>query len=166
MSLNQLTLDQRKPWLNIRAENVDVDGEIIIMGDNVVTFLPTLVVPDGVTTYTTQLGYVCQYGKMIHIVGRLAGNSTTAGAHPFTIATGLSFQSLNTTVLQPGICTKHAAAPVLQSNTTGLYLQADQNSSNVTLYEGRGTSSGGSVVNIPTGGTPFDISFSCTIFAR
>lgn len=166
MSLNQLTLDQRKPWLSVRAENIDVDGELVLNGNNVISFTPTLVVPDGVTTYTTQLGYACQYGKMIQIVGRLAGNSTTVGSYAFIIATGLSFQSLNTTVLQPGICTKHAAAPVLQSNTTGLYVQADQNSSNITLYEGRGTSSGGSVVNIPTGGTPFDISFSCTILTR
>lgn len=166
MSLNQLTLDQRKPWLNIRAENVDVDGEIVILGDNTVPFTPTLVVPDGVTTYTTQLGYACQYGKMVQIVGRLAGNSTTAGAHPLTISTGLSFLSLNTTVLQPGICTKHSAAPVLQSNTLGPYVQADQNSNRITVYEGRGTSSGGSVVNIPTGGTDFDISFSCTIITQ
>ena len=160
MSLNQLTLDQRKPWLNVRAENVDVDGEFYISGDNLVSFTPTLIVPDGTTTYTIQRGRVSQYGKSLSIWLHLACSSTTPGSHPIIIETGLSYTSLNINLPQVGNASKQTAAPVLSGGSTGLYAHAIQNTSRIEIYEG--LAGAGVPVNIPNS-TAFDIAVQITV---
>lgn len=160
MSLNQLTLDQRKPWLNLRAENIDVDGELVILGSNVASFTPTLVVPDGVTTYTLQRGRAIQYGKNLSIWLHVACTSTTAGSHPIIFETGLLFSSLNINLPQIGNASKQSATPSLASGSTGLYARAIQNTSQIEIYEGRAAA--GTVVNIPNS-TAFDIAVQINI---
>lgn len=160
MSLNQLTLDQRKPWLSVRAENIDVDGEFVIAGDNVASFTPTLIVPDGTTTYTVQRGRYAQYGKMLTIWLHVACTSTTGGSHPIIFDTNLDYTSLNINLPQIGSASKQSAAPSLAGGSTGLYARAVQNTSQIEIYEGR--AGAGTAVLIP-GSTAFDIAVQITV---
>lgn len=160
MSLNQLTLDQRKPWLSVRAENIDVDGEFVIAGDNVASFTPTLIVPDGTTTYTVQRGRYAQYGKMLTIWLHVACTSTTGGSHPIIFDTNLDYTSLNINLPQVGVASRQSVAPSLASGSTGIYARAVQNTSQIEIYEGR--AGPGSVVDIPNS-VAFDIAVQITV---
>lgn len=160
MSLNYLTIDEQKNELNIRCNDVTIDGDLIINSNNAVSFTPTISVSGGTTTYSIQRGRYIKIGKLYIIMGHVIFNTTGTGNLTFNLNIP-DFTFLNVNLPQNGICVKNSDLPNLSSGAIGLFCKSVQNTSNITVSELFDT---GAPTAFPTP-TSVDADFQFTITA-
>lgn len=160
MSLNYLTINQQKPELNARCQNLVLDGNLSVNSDNFTSFTPTINVNGGTTTYTLQRGRFVKIGKLYIIFCHI--KFTTSGTGNLGVKLNISdFSAINVNLSQNSSTMAKGLLPSLSVGSLGLFGRLQQNTDIVDVFEYLS----GTPANLSTGYTGSECELSFTISA-
>jgi hypothetical protein len=134
MSINRLIEDTYKPWLNIRANNLTLDGDLITPSVSLSDqFTISNATPDLRRCYVTKVGKLYTFIFHIKLTNVAAGQVSTITIQPAGLAKIPGYQAADINLNQISVAFKHTPKPGAAGDIFGI--RAVQNSSTFEIVK-------------------------------